>query len=474
MFKEQLHTSFDSIKPAPELLDRISAMMSEEAAKPKKPIYLNAVKYGSIAAAVVIAAGATIAVVQNANNNSIGTKNTAAPTTAAVTSAAAAAETVAEIASAPETAAADDGSARAGDVFIGAYVPDDTTEMIYDYEEPSEAEAAEVYIAADNASGDAGEGGAVFFATTTAPEIYSAEADENSLSGSSDDTISLFSVQGETHKKEAAEEEIPESEAPAAAMAAPEAAEEPQYDEDYDECLESAEEEYCENYTGITPDGLAYPEAEPAAETEDRANPGTGGFDTMQFEEPFIYQFYTIPETLMKTVDGIIVEETDQWGAHYTVMGEKWREFIGMFAKPTTTPDDEDVPPASADDPPSFRDITAIDEDFNIYTFIEYFNVPDETAREALAGYLTEEQINILLTGDKASVTAEFASGYAIVKGRKIYAPLWLERYSADEWKAAGITQKDIKEKYDTLSQIPYLREDLQKTIIEKMNEYIK
>lgn len=474
MFKEQLHTSFDSIKPAPELLDRISAMMSEEAAKPKKPIYLNAVKYGGIAAAVVIAAGATIAVVQNANNSGIGTKNTAAPTTAAVTSAAAAAETVAEIASAPETAAADGGSARAGDVFIGAYVPDDTTEMIYDYEEPSEAEAAEVYIAADNASGDAGEGGAVFFATTTAPETYSAEADENSLNDSGDDTISLFSVQGETHKKEAAEEEIPEGEAPAAAMAAPEAAEEPQYAEDYDECLDSAEEEYCEEYTGRSSDSLTYPEAAPAAETENRENPGTGGFDTMQFENPFIYEFYNIPGTLLTTVDGIITEETDEYGGKYAIMSEKWREFIGRYTGAAPAGDDEDVPPAGTDGQPIFRDITSVNEDYNIYTFIKYFNVPDDTARSALSGILTEEQINILLSGDETAITQEFASEYAIVKGKRIYAPLWLERYSADEWKTAGITKKDIKEKYDTLSQIPYLREDLQKTIIEKMNEYIK
>ena len=50
MFKEQLHKSFDAISPSPELLDRISAMMSEEAAHPKPSIKMTAVKYGGIAA----------------------------------------------------------------------------------------------------------------------------------------------------------------------------------------------------------------------------------------------------------------------------------------------------------------------------------------------------------------------------------------------------------------------------------------
>ena len=67
MFKEQLHKSFDAISPSPELLDRISAMMSEEAAHPKPSIKMTAVKYGGIAAALALAAGGTFLVLRNAN-----------------------------------------------------------------------------------------------------------------------------------------------------------------------------------------------------------------------------------------------------------------------------------------------------------------------------------------------------------------------------------------------------------------------
>lgn len=81
MFKEQLHESFDAISPSPELLDRISAMMSEEAARPKTSIKMNAVKYGGIAAALALAAGGTFAVMQH--NGSIARTASAAPTEAA-------------------------------------------------------------------------------------------------------------------------------------------------------------------------------------------------------------------------------------------------------------------------------------------------------------------------------------------------------------------------------------------------------
>lgn len=458
MFKEQLHTSFDSIRPAPELLDRISAMMSEEAAKPKKPIYMNAVKYGGIAAAVAITAGAAIALTQNGGFGKIATENAAAPVTTAAMAAA-------------ETVPAEDGdNSKDGLGFISG-VQEMSTEAAATTTTPMFAPENSAYedIAADNADNAYDAAEEAYLATPAAPETYAGAAGEAEAN-------ELPDIRQEKVIQEKAEEKAAD-ESPAMIMAEPnsDAVEEPQL-EYYTESCDSVEE-YCDDYDAAEAEAEEYPalpEFAIAAGTSDNSNPVTGGFDTMQFEEPFIYQFYTIPETLMKTVDGIIVEETDQWGAHYTVMGEKWREFIGMFAKPTTTPDDGDVPPASADDPPTFRDITAIDEDFNIYTFIEYFNVPDETAREALAGYLTEEQINILLTGDKASVTAEFASGYAIVKGRKIYAPLWLERYSADEWKAAGITQKDIKEKYDMLTNIPYLREDLQEALTRKIDEYLR
>ena len=84
MFKEQLNMSFDSIRPAPELLDRISAMMSEEVNRKKPPLQMHAVKYAGIAAAVALAAGGTLLIVNN-NNSGIGTSGSSIAAEAAET-----------------------------------------------------------------------------------------------------------------------------------------------------------------------------------------------------------------------------------------------------------------------------------------------------------------------------------------------------------------------------------------------------
>ena len=78
MYREQLHETFDKISPSPELLDRISAMMSEEVNRKKPSIRMNAVRYAGIAAAVVIAAGGTLALVQSQNGGTLKTAVTLA------------------------------------------------------------------------------------------------------------------------------------------------------------------------------------------------------------------------------------------------------------------------------------------------------------------------------------------------------------------------------------------------------------
>lgn len=54
MFREKLHSGLDALSPSPELLDRVSEMMAEEARRPKPKIYMSAVKYGGMAAAVCL------------------------------------------------------------------------------------------------------------------------------------------------------------------------------------------------------------------------------------------------------------------------------------------------------------------------------------------------------------------------------------------------------------------------------------
>ena len=241
MFKEELHTSFDRISPAPELLDRISAMMSEEAAKPKKPIYLNAVKYGGIAAAVVLAAGATVAVVQNAGSGSITTESAAANTTAAV----AAAETVYENGGMarmmPESFAADAGAGDETEAAVGT-----ETEIQEVTEETNGA-------AAKNEDTIAGEYVPVTTTTAAEPANYVAAAEE-AVQDNSADMFSMKSVPENEVNAEAAEEE------PSVMMAA--APEEPEMPGEMQE--EEADELYSDDAYFADEDAdydTAYPEA---------------------------------------------------------------------------------------------------------------------------------------------------------------------------------------------------------------------
>lgn len=69
MFKEKLHNDIDKITPSAELLDRVSLMMKEEASRKKPKIYMTAVKYGSLAAAVCIITAVAIMLGNGANNS---------------------------------------------------------------------------------------------------------------------------------------------------------------------------------------------------------------------------------------------------------------------------------------------------------------------------------------------------------------------------------------------------------------------
>lgn len=60
MFREQLHKDIDRITPSPELLDKISLIMREQVQKPKPRIFMNAVRYGGMAAAICLVSAAVI------------------------------------------------------------------------------------------------------------------------------------------------------------------------------------------------------------------------------------------------------------------------------------------------------------------------------------------------------------------------------------------------------------------------------
>jgi hypothetical protein len=151
MFKEQLQDSFNRISPSPELLDRISAMMSEEVSRPKPAIKMTAVKYGGIAAAIALAAGGTFIVMQNANGGIARTAGTseAAYAAGSVAGAAEIPDGAAELApaAAPETFAAD-AAAEETEATFSLYAVEAGDNALYNAEAVEEADDGDDGIAA--------------------------------------------------------------------------------------------------------------------------------------------------------------------------------------------------------------------------------------------------------------------------------------------------------------------------------------
>ena len=103
---------------------------------------------------------------------------------------------------------------------------------------------------------------------------------------------------------------------------------------------------------------------------------------------------------------------------------------------------------------------TAIDEAANLYSFIRYFDIPDETVREILVGLrngreddFTDEEIDLILSDDTEAVAAHFASETAIRKGDNLYSLYWIYSHPISDYISNGITPEDLE------SRVPYYNE---------------
>ncbi len=419
MFREELHTAFDNISPSPELLDRVSAMMNEEVRRKKAPLKLNVVKYGGIAAALALAAGGTFLVLNN-QNGGIKTSETA--------------DMAIRAENAAITAAKDDYRGLAG-----AEEQAHTYTIVQNAANTS-AENDENACESENA-GEAPAETQAMGIMASQPE----KADSDNTENESADNAAA----DQDEKKDAASEQK-NAVAPAAADAVPAA----------DNGVSAAGEEGSEK----SDEAPAAPAVADERSAESAVNPATGIMALDPFHDLRSWSL-SIPDQLLDLVEGVRTVSDDE-----TIYGEKWREYVNavMYTNGTTT----------------------IEDELNIYTFIKYFNVPIEEARKALYNAadtktgvpnitLTREEADIILTMDVEKITAVFANPYAIVKGKNIYSPAWLIERSYDDYRAAGITKDDIREKYGLISAMAdtfsdaVIDKDIQAELNKKLEEYL-
>ncbi len=434
MFKEQLHESFDRISPSPELLDRISAMMSEEAGKKKPPIRMSIARYGGIAAGLVLAAGVTIAAV-NMSGNSASTirPEAAAPAAAREEKAESYMQTTANAEYEPVYEADADGEeyfaaeADTKNIDISTLLPDTTTAAFH-YIAPEPLETSAATTAA-----------AITTETTTTPAI-----DHKAINAGAEDN-------DDAYKEESGE-------------------------------MTGAEENLI---IGVTPDGempaceedcsIVGPDI-PALSSE--FDPATGVSVPLSFEMPFVQEFLTIPEGLLNAVDGIIVNGEDGYA-----MGEKWHEYTrsvygtglsdgGEDAVPQ--PEREGGAPGEYDLTSHFGTLTDIDGEIDLYTFIRYFDIPEDTVRTALNGIISDERIELLISGSPEDITEAFASPCSIVKGDRIYSPNWLWAHPYSDYTQAGITSADAAGVFEKISEMPLVSEEIKTFLLDKLDRFIE
>ncbi len=434
MFKDQLHTSFDGISPSPELLDRVSAMMKEEAGKRKPPIYMNAVKYGGIAAAVALAVGGAF-LAFNTNNRDIGTAD-APQQTVAATSKAAAAAPVAPAADefGEETAPENKVQMVAPDILITPEKLSDTTEAADNDVPEAAAEAApeepayaeEAAPTADNIAGEAAE--SFIFEVTEGPVTTTAAAQ----------TV-------------AAETQVDENSAGDAG--------------------------------GV--DILAFDEVKNVAPAEENYSEESLNNDIMSDEAADDFcdeeEDYDYADSPASEVNSIMPVEDDSAGA-MTEEAATSREYVDMFSLPfvdfingipyiiselrdTTGWDKYNVDLSTVD---------SIDDYANIYTFITDFGVTrNEIERvQKDVTWLTAEQLDLLYGGDTEAITAAFATPIAIVKGDKAYSPFWLYSHSEKEWEKVGITTGDLVVVREYVTDTDIIGETIREDLLGRIDEY--
>lgn len=390
--------SFEDIKPSPELLDRISAMMSEEVNRKKPPLQLRAAKYAGIAAAVALAAGGTLLALNNAGND-IKTANTAsdnasfAPadnTTAALIQAAG---DYAEEAAGDEEANLDLFSVNA----VAEEATDAADELV-DNGAADEAPEAAMYIMAAEPTEEAADAAGGGAADSARMQSY--------------DETDAAAVEAADTPEPVSDEEWAD-EAPAVAAAAPEP-DMKVMDQPDAEDSDGAEAEQLDTVQIM---GIAGADA---ASSYDNGAPWQKYDDSvyLMYYEPFTEAFTNVFYELLP----LYPEKSDEILAWEDAMFDETADYWGVYA--------------------------GIGSSANLYTFIHHFGITPAELAEVSAGRLADEQIEILYKGDPAKVAETFATEYAIVKGDKAYSPYFISIRTVDELAELGITEQDLDEHY--------------------------
>lgn len=85
--------------------------------------------------------------------------------------------------------------------------------------------------------------------------------------------------------------------------------------------------------------------------------------------------------------------------------------------------------------------------------------------------HLTEEEIELLMNGEKDEIFAYFVSPAAVYQDGKIYSPKWLDTHTVAEYEAENLPKDQLREKLDRILWLSNVM-DLT-SLAEKLSEYL-
>lgn len=126
----------------------------------------------------------------------------------------------------------------------------------------------------------------------------------------------------------------------------------------------------------------------------------------------------------------------------------------------------------------STSELTSVGEAANLYSFFKHFGISDDVVRENLvnmrngsADDFSDEEIDLILSGDDAAVAEHFGADTAIIKGSDIYSLKWIYYHSPKDYAAAGITGTELEAALPMFAELNFT-DEAENAITMKINSY--
>lgn len=126
----------------------------------------------------------------------------------------------------------------------------------------------------------------------------------------------------------------------------------------------------------------------------------------------------------------------------------------------------------------STSELTSVSDVANLYSFIKHFDISNDFVRENLVSMrngsdddFSDEEIDLIISGDDEAVAAHFAAETTITKGGDIYSLKWIYYHSPEDYALNGITANELEAILPMFDRIT-LTDEARQAIEMKISSY--